>query len=628
MALLTGPPATSTGPLAPLSTRDANVKNSQLVVLMSISLSMASISVLAALGAFYWFVRMRRSFRHDLIMLLIQSDMIKALWLVICPLAFFAKEPIDSRSTFCQVSGFFIATSIEASDVAVLLIAIHTALFILRPQCSASASGLYPYRRIAYACWAIIPLVLAAVVPITGGQFVDNGPHCYLPIRPRWYRSALSWIPRYVIFGVIIVTYTGLYLYLAVRFRRFDRDQRRASTTHSDYDDQPRKHAHRHNYSGDVPPTPTIADYGFLDSARESLTKDDDPRDRQNSIASTLSTLNGDTTTPLRRPEPVMRHSIKWNPVNFANDSSVESQDRRESRAVLTSRAVPSPCTEDASPIRAPERVHHSPQSSSDHGRPTWKRPMSFGSHSISSTVSNMISALRRGPPKGEGSGRSTSSSSIFLSRNETEESMRRAREKQRRQLRLLFVYPVVYVLTWIAPFIAHIIRYDDEYQIYSNASDRFLNSEPLALQVISIASLCIGAAVDCCFFSAWEKPWRHLRGGFWENLALRLRIWTPKRHRSRRMGRTREERFLDARTARRRRDEEENLESRSNGAAIAVDRRTSNRDSRRSIPPREWWDMVDFDSSESNIARPDKAEHDPSNRRHECVDNARNEHI
>ena len=37
----------------------------QLMILMSISLSTASVSVLAALCAFYWFVKMRRSFRHE-----------------------------------------------------------------------------------------------------------------------------------------------------------------------------------------------------------------------------------------------------------------------------------------------------------------------------------------------------------------------------------------------------------------------------------------------------------------------------------------------------------------------------------------------------------------------------------
>ncbi|KAI1453394.1 G protein-coupled glucose receptor regulating Gpa2-domain-containing protein [Annulohypoxylon moriforme] len=600
--------------------------NPEILAIMSISLSMASISVLAALCAFYWFVRMRRSFRHDLIMLLIQSDMMKALWLVICPLAFFAKVPIDSNSTFCQVSGFLLTVSIEASDIAVLLIAVHTALFILRPQGSNGATGLYPYRRIAYTCWAIIPIVLAAVVPITGGQFADNGPHCYLPLRPAWYLSALSWIPRYVISIFIIIVYTVLYLYVACRFRSFTRDQRRASTAHSDHPEQNRKHHnHRHDHhSGDVPPTPPIADYGFLDSARDSLAKDGDPRDRQHSVDSTISTLDfgggGGASTPLpRRPDQAMRHSIRWNAVNFANDGSTDSQQqtRRGSQSGLISPAEPSLRAEETVPIRAPESVVHSPRSSqqSSHTPFTWRRSLSSGTHSPSHThthththshthsltssinsVSNIICALRRGPPRPRSSTQSTGttlSSSIFLPQNETEEAMRRSREKQQRQLRLLFVYPAIYMVTWIAPLISHILQYDDDYANLSASH----GTGRVVLQIVSVTSLCIGAAVDCCFFTAWEKPWQHLRGGFWANLAIRLRL--VRRPGSRHgAGRTREERFVDARTARTRREQEENLENLSS-AVVGGARRASGQGTQLAPPPREWWDVLDSGSLE-----------------------------
>ncbi|KAI1101824.1 G protein-coupled glucose receptor regulating Gpa2-domain-containing protein [Jackrogersella minutella] len=584
----------------------------ELIALMSISLSMASLSVLAALGAFYWFVRMRRSFRHDLIMLLIQSDMMKALWLVICPLAFFAKLPIDSDSTFCQVSGFFLTLSIEASDIAVLLIAIHTALFILRPRGSNGAAGLYPYRHIAYTCWAIIPLILAAIVPLTGGRFADNGPHCYLPIRPAWYLSALSWIPRYVISAFIIATYTILYLYVTCRFRRFTKDQRRASTVHSssDHPDQNhRKHRHHHQHSGDVPPTPPIADYGFLDSAaRDSLAKDGTTaKDRHHSVDSAISTLDfgsgaGGASTPLRRPEQATtRSSIRWNTVDFANDGSGES--RALSETGLLGPTSPVLAEEETAPaIQAPENAHQSPLSSqqSSHGHSAWRRSLSLRSHSrshsLTGSVSTMISALRRGPPRARDSTQSSSSttcsSPIFLSAAETEEAMRRSREKQRRQLRLLFVYPIIYILTWIAPFVSHVLRYDDTYGSESASGRR----EPVALQVVSIASLCIGAAVDCCFFSAWERPWLHLRGGFWEGLALRVRVRPPTRRARRGAGRTREERFVDARSARSRREQEENLE-----ADAPYARRSSG--FQPGAAPREWWDVLDAESGSTQLA-------------------------
>ncbi|KAI0011239.1 G protein-coupled glucose receptor regulating Gpa2-domain-containing protein [Xylariaceae sp. FL0662B] len=559
-------------------------------ILMSISLSTASLSVLAALSAFYWFVRMRRSFRHDLIMLLIQSDMLKALWLVICPLAYFSRVSIDSNTAFCQVSGFLLTVMIEASDIAVLLIAIHTALFILKPQHSSGAAGLHPYRRIAYVSWIVIPIILAAVVPITGGSFEDNGPYCYLPVDPTWYRSAISWIPRYVIFGVIIVTYTWLYLYVAFRFRRFGKDQRRASAQ-SDRSTQKRKLNH-HEHQHDVPPTPPIADHGLLSSARGSPGKDEKPghpKDRQQSFTSTVSTLRlGEAaSTPTRPEQAARRNSIAWNVVDFGQDGSVDLPRATQPAPAGHVSPMTFPLSAETGPLRTPEPVHHASLSSSQpsgHSRILRGRSFSTGPRRLASSISSIFSSLRRGPqqPPDDDASSSTPSSPIHLPA-EAEEALRRSRERPHRQLRLLFVYPAIYMLTWIAPFVSHVLRYDDTYADQHRA--------PLALRVVSIASLGVGAAVDCCFFSAWEKPWLHLRGGFWEGLALRLRVRSRARRRG--GGRTGDERFVDARTAQVRR-QQENLHNMSEAAAARFRPHQNT--------PREWWDVVDVESGSSTL--------------------------
>lgn len=103
-------------------------------VLVAISLGFGLLSTLATSFAFYWFVRMKRSFRHDLIMLLIVSDFIKSAWFVIFPIVVYTLGPIASESAFCQISGFSLAVGFESSDVAVLLIALHSALYIIRPD--------------------------------------------------------------------------------------------------------------------------------------------------------------------------------------------------------------------------------------------------------------------------------------------------------------------------------------------------------------------------------------------------------------------------------------------------------------------------------------------------------------
>ncbi|KAI0484824.1 G protein-coupled glucose receptor regulating Gpa2-domain-containing protein [Xylariaceae sp. FL0804] len=524
-------------------------RDSDLMVLMFISLALAAISVVAALSAFYWFVRMRRSFRQDLIMLLIQSDMMKAVWLVISPIVYFAQHrPIASDTTFCQVSGFFLALSIEASDIAVLLIAVHTALFIYRPPRNSGAAGLHPYRQVAYACWAIIPIILAATVPITHGKFDDNGPHCYLPLHPSWYRLALSWLPRYVIFAIIIGTYTWLYFYVYIRFWLFGRDQRRASTI-SNHSAMRRRDSSRGRH---VPPTPPILDHGLLGSVPNGAADQAESKDRQNSTAST--------------------GSVTWNLVNFGQDGASPGD-----RTPLGEGGHMSPTTRATEPenalLRVPDPIYRASTAS----------PRSSGHRhgSIANSMSTFItSALHRGPPGERGRDRTASPYSLDWPVEESSESMQRSREKMMGQLRLLFVYPLIYMLTWIAPFVAHVLDYDGRSGSLG---------EPLALQVSSLASLCIGAAVDCCFFTAWEKPWLHLGGGFWDGLASRFKV-SPVRER-RRGGRTRDERTAEAFRAQARRDQEVELSL----TEAAVSRK------RPPKLPREWWDVIDVDSDSTS---------------------------
>lgn len=96
-----------------------------------VALTSASISLLLGIVSFYWFATMKRNYRHQyvartrlprlkllimprLIMLLIGSDMLKALWCWIPPLVILARQqPISSG--FCQGAGFLLALGVEAS---------------------------------------------------------------------------------------------------------------------------------------------------------------------------------------------------------------------------------------------------------------------------------------------------------------------------------------------------------------------------------------------------------------------------------------------------------------------------------------------------------------------------------
>jgi G protein-coupled receptor GPR1 len=128
---------------------------------------------------------------------------------------------------------------------------------------------------------------------------------------------------------------------------------------------------------------------------------------------------------------------------------------------------------------------------------------------------------------------------------------MLRARNKIRRQLRFLFIYPLVYIGMWIMPFVSHVIQYDDRYAL----------NPPFALTCVTTVSICIQATVDCWLFSTREKPWRHIPGtdgSFWAS----LKFWSGWKGMGKQKvvhgpGKTREEMVREARAAYKRRDEE-----------------------------------------------------------------------
>jgi G protein-coupled receptor GPR1 len=148
-------------------------------------------------------------------------------------------------------------------------------------------------------------------------------------------------------------------------------------------------------------------------------------------------------------------------------------------------------------------------------------------------------------------------------------------RDRIRRQLRLLFIYPLVYIGLWVIPFVGNIFRYDT------------LSDTPVILKVLVNIIMTVQCAVDCLVFSIREKPWRHIpgsSGGFWESLVF----WKGGESCSARQqswpGKSRAEMAAEARAAYRRRDDE--IASRIRGTE-------RNGNARRERAERSWWDAT-----------------------------------
>lgn len=185
-------------------------------------------SIFACLLAIYCFLAIdpkRLVFRHQLIAFLLLFDLLKACILLLYPARVLTHPTAYSNKRFCQVVGFFTATSIEGADLAILSFALHTLLLIFRPQLSVKVSdtgrvegGLYKYRYYVYGLSFVIPLVMAALAHI-GVGYISFVCWCYLPQLPVWYRLVLSWVPRYLIIITIILVYGLIYYYVLKEFR-------------------------------------------------------------------------------------------------------------------------------------------------------------------------------------------------------------------------------------------------------------------------------------------------------------------------------------------------------------------------------------------------------------------------
>ncbi|KAF3797568.1 G protein-coupled receptor GPR1 [Colletotrichum gloeosporioides] len=465
----------------------------QWTIIQSTSLAVAALSFASVTLAFYWFSRMRRSFRHDLIMLLMSSDMLKSLWFIIFPIADFRNGPIPSNSSFCQASGFFLSVGIEASDIAVVLIALHTAIYIFRPRYSGRQSGLYPHRRIAFAVFILLPLLMASLAFINSPGYANNGEYCYLPVRPEWTRLALSWVPRYMILLTIVALYAYIYTYVTLRIRRFGRlsAMRRASATHM-HDDW----AHIPS----LPATPS--------SRRGSETSMEDSERQRTS--STTTTMTADIELIHSRQK------IQWNWPTYGNeDGRIPEQDESVEHTSFDPSTSPLSATfEPISPppqsyIRrdtidlSPSYNHHPHR----HSFSTYGHPPHSPTTARAKSLANIWSILRRGTTLDSDPDHNGTPFLFHPTMDGT--GMAKTRDKIRRQLRLLFVYPLVYILIWAVPFVAHVMRWDNPEQ-----------AGPFAVVLLSLVSLSIQGLVNACLFCAVEKPWIDRRARYRRTLS------------------------------------------------------------------------------------------------------------
>jgi G protein-coupled receptor GPR1 len=486
---------------------------------------------------------------------------------VVFPIVSFGWGTIPSDSAFCQLSGFALAVGVESSDIAVLLIALHSAMYIFRPR-----SGLYPYRHFAYSVFYLYPILTASLAFIDGNGYENMGHYCYLRTDRSWARLSLSWVPRYIICASIVVIYVFIYFYIRRRMGDYGRRRSEAMQPQPPRGSVTAHPSHRLRYHGLISSTPC--------SRRSSAT--DTIKGRLGPASSIGRSRSGSARTSTE---------VKWNwrgftQVQTSGGSRLSVDDARDpvspnSPGLLSPPAAhiprPHPTTDvppDSLPTNSGIPLHRSQPENNE------PRPFPAAHPSISTTATSTTTH----PP--------SPTSPLLTLTPTTDPTQAKQHKKTLRQLRSLFIYPLVYIIIWLFPFISHILGHDD-----SSVATPHNRPPPAWLVVVSLLSLCVQGAADCVVFMARERPWRYAEGrGFLVGLGKRWgwRRWFGLSSSSGGgvggssdgVGRTREEALVDGRLARERREEEVVFEREvlSRGG-----RAVSGRGMGRG---REWWDV------------------------------------
>jgi hypothetical protein len=367
---------------------------------------------------------------------------------------------------------------IEFVDYAVLIVAIHSALQIFRSAERQNSDGLYEYRTYIFLGAFVIPALMAALAFVNAGPAYEFlGALCQLPIRPFWYRLALAWVPRYLIGSIILSLAGAIYAYVGCEFRSYANLSESCMTSVTTTLKLPLVNA-------DVE-----AGTQVIRKAQSLILPDSSSR---------ASSIAYDVVSHPRAGSGVAFGTTTYAPIT----PSAENNQVTES---LPGSSTFSPLTRSAS-VRPSLLITPS--------RYVVKRPPSAhyfqGPHSpLTRPLENpMATVASESPVKAEISPRDCSPPSP------TRRHLHRQRRRVHHQLRLMFVYPLVYILMWLVPFIYNVLNYNNHYA----------NHPIFFVRIGQIVCLTSMGFVNSLIFCLREKPWRSILmsgGTLWGSLAL-----------------------------------------------------------------------------------------------------------
>ena len=306
-----------------------------------------------------------------------------------------------------------------------------------------------------YVLWVVLP-TFDAVLPLAlhsyGGAYVNQGTYCYLPISPFWYRIVLSWVPRYFILIFIAGLYLAIYLYVRHKFNRFDFSK-------GDSHKKPSENTDSHVLSANGQVDGINSNSSAPTTAVDPSLKTPGPIEgnlRKESDAPAWENYTFGSSTPIAQLPADQIMDIPLEPMRSSSrhdsdDTSMTRSSREDTRAMIEALRNSGPSLEDAAEEKPEAQVPIRLLDSQN-------KPMT------ASAMKSRHTAIKR-------------------------------------QLRFLFIYPVVYLIVWIVPFIQHCLLYSLAYR----------NNQNFVLNCFAVVLLNLQCFIDSCLFSFREKPWRQV---------------------------------------------------------------------------------------------------------------------
>lgn len=373
------------------------------------------------------------------------------------------------------------------SDIAILFISMHMALQIFRPAHSMLGhDGLYQVRKYVFAIWIIVPCFIASLAFVNPhNAYQAQGAFCWLPIRPFWYRLALSWVPRYIVWIYVVFVAVRIYTHVGYEFKVFGQERDRSSSMDMTAQSSAERAA--------------IANVNRFLRSQDAARTADREEDVAPDDVSVRPSARKDSPTESTKSMPfnaARRQSLPTWSLPFGGHGGPDMPTTNPVSA-LGSRSNP-----------ASRRGSHQIAAGVIAEDFTVPPGFDFGrTRGSVSTVASKVRSMTAGsvdnalPPIEEA--RQSVSACSRAPTDLADRALKQRRRAIQRQLRILFIYPIVYMCMWAIPVISHCMSY----------SDRFAQRPVFAISALSSFCQTFMGFADVAVFCWREKPWHHIPG-------------------------------------------------------------------------------------------------------------------